>query len=34
MAGSTLRGRVGSGRHVHFLSGLTYGELSACYAAC
>jgi phosphatidylinositol alpha-1,6-mannosyltransferase len=21
-------------RHVHFLSGLTYGELSACYAAC
>jgi glycosyltransferase involved in cell wall biosynthesis len=21
-------------RHVHFLTGLTYGELSACYAAC
>jgi len=21
-------------RHVHFLSGLSYGELSACYAAC
>ena len=24
----------GVGRHVHFLTGLTYGELSACYAAC
>ena len=24
----------GLGRHVHFLSGLTYGELSACYGAC
>jgi len=24
----------GVGRHVHFLTGLTYGELSACYGAC
>lgn len=29
-----LAGEIGVRRHVHFLSGLSYAELAACYAAC
>ncbi len=29
-----LAGEIGVRRHVHFLSGLSYAQLAACYAAC